>query len=721
MNNKPVPPEKPADPLDDEETGAAMPADGAPPVDLADPALYINRELSWLEFNRRVLGEAQDKKHPLLERVKFIAIFSSNLDEFFMTRVAGLKQQVSAGVLETPPDGMPAAAQLVAIRKRLRPLLDEMHTCMQTDLLPALNEVGVQIHNFADLNERQKEKANEFFRNEVFPVLTPLAFDPGRPFPHISNLSLNLAVRVFHQELGEHFARLKVPTSLPRLVPVPHSGPKVQYKRFHFVWLEQLIIANLPSLFPGMEILEAYPFRITRSADIEIQEDEASDLLHTIEAGLRLRRFGPVVRLTVDHSIPDHLRELLVQNLEIDPKDVFAVEGPLGLKDLMAIYAIDRYDLKDPPFIPVVPTPFRNLTRPTDIFNVIRQQDVLLHHPYDSFMPVVDFLKAAARDPQVLAIKQTLYRVGRNSPIVAALMEARENDKEVAVLVELKARFDEESNIGWARALEGVGVHVVYGLMGLKTHCKLAMVVRKEPDGLRRYLHLGTGNYNALTAQVYTDMGLFTCDEELGVAVTGLFNRLTGYSDQTEYSKLMVAPVNLRERFAALIEREISKHSAKNPGHIILKMNALVDLKMIRLLYRASQAGVKIDLIVRGTCCLRPGVKGLSETIRVTSIVGRFLEHTRIFYFRNGGDEEIYLGSADLMPRNLTWRVETMFPIENKALLASIRDEVLATCLADNVKARILTPDGEYHYLSPGKGERAVNSQMELLRRAQSH
>lgn len=689
--------------------------------DLSAPHLYFNRELSWLEFNRRVLEEAQDPRHPLLERLKFLAIFGSNLDEFFMTRVSGLKEQLSAGVVRTPPDGMTPAEQLTAIRKKLKPMLKEVRHLLRDDLLPALAAVGVKIHNFDELNSKQRLKANRFFMDEVFPVLTPLAFDPGRPFPHISNLSLNLAVRVYSPEKGEHFARLKVPNSLPRFVPVPHAGQKLAYKRFHFVWLEQLIIANLHHLFPGLEILEAYPFKVTRNADIEIQEDEASDLLKTIEAGLRRRRFGSVVRLTIDDAMPEHIRDLLSRNLRLDPKDVFAVDGTLNLSDLMGLYTIDRYDLKDSAYVPVVPQVLRTLPAPGAIFGAIRQHDIMLHHPYDSFLPVVDFLRTAARDPKVLAIKQTLYRVGRDSPIVKALMEARENDKEVAVLVELKARFDEESNIGWARALERVGVHVVYGLLGLKTHSKVTMVVRKERDGLRRYLHLGTGNYNAVTAQIYTDIGLLTCDETLADDVSHLFNRLTGYSNLSDYKELLVAPVNLRENFTALIEREIEKHSPKNPGHLILKMNALVDDKMIRALYRASQAGVRIDLIVRGICCLRPGVPNISENIRVVSIVGRYLEHTRIFYFRNGGDEEIYMGSADLMPRNLNGRVETVFPVKDPALRKMVLDEILKTALADNVQSRLLRPNGSYERLKPGKKETPVNSQIELMRRAKFH
>lgn len=689
--------------------------------DLSASEMYFNRELSWLEFNRRVLEEAQDVRHPLLERMKFLAIYGSNLDEFFMTRVSGLKEQLQVGVVRTPPDGMTPAEQLTAIRKTLKPMLKDVRHLLKDELLPALAQVGIKIHNFDDLNEKQRLKANLFFMDEVFPVLTPLAFDPGRPFPHISNLSLNLAVRVYSPEKGEHFARLKVPSSLPRFVPVPHSGRKMAYKRFHFVWLEQLIIANLHHLFPGLEILEAYPFKVTRNADIEIQEDEASDLLTTVEAGLRRRRFGQVVRLTIDEAMPEHIRDLLTRNLRINPKDVFPVDGTLKLGDLMGLYSIDRFDLKDTPYVPVVPQVLRALPALEAMFSAIRQHDILLHHPYDSFLPVADFLRTAARDPKVLAIKQTLYRVGRDSPIVKALMEARENDKEVAVLVELKARFDEESNIGWARALERVGVHVVYGLLGLKTHSKVTMVVRKEHDGLRRYLHLGTGNYNAVTAQIYTDTGLFTCDETLAEDVSHLFNRLTGYSNMNDYQELLVAPVNLREQFLSLIEREIKKHSSKNPGHLIFKMNALVDDEMIRALYRASQAGVKIDLIVRGICCLRPELPKFSENIRVVSIVGRYLEHTRIFYFRNGGKEEIYMGSADLMPRNLNGRVETVFPVKDPTLRQTIHDEILQTVLADNVQSRLLHADGSYERLKPGKGETPVNSQNELMRRAKFH
>jgi len=648
------------------------------------------------------------------------------MDEFFMVRVGGLKLQLGAGVVDFSIVGLTPAEQLAAIRKKANHLMGKTGEYWNNTLKPALDETGIHILQYEDLTEKQLENVGTYFNDVVFPVLTPLAFDPGHPFPHISNLSLNLAVLIRNTQGQERFARVKVPSSLPRLVPIKRSSGSVRKDgtvphNHYFVWIEQLILANLAHLFPGMEVLEAYPFRVTRNADFDIQEDEASDLLLTIEDGLRRRRFGPVVRMTVADTMPDHIRDLLTLNLRLDSKDIFPVDGPLGLSDLMTMYSIPRYDLKDQPYTPVIPATLRNRAQPSDIFNIIRQQDVLLHHPYDSFLPVVDFLRAAARDPNVLAIKQTLYRVGRDSPIVKALMEARENEKEVAVLVELKARFDEESNIGWARALERVGVHVVYGLIGLKTHSKVTLVVRKEPDGLRRYLHLGTGNYNGVTAQIYTDLGLFTANESLGTGVSDLFNRLTGYSNQRDYGDLLVAPVNLRQKMLAMIEREISKHSPDNPGHLIFKMNALVDAPMIRALYRASQAGVKVDLIVRGICCLRPGVEGVSENIRVISIVGRFLEHSRIFYFKNGDDEEIYLGSADLMPRNLNGRVETVFPVFDPALRQQIREEILGACLGDDRQARLLLSGGAYKRLTPQDDQPSFCCQTELMRRAKLH
>jgi polyphosphate kinase len=684
-------------------------------IDLKDPALYFNRELSWIEFNRRVLEEAQDPRQPLLERVKFLAIFSSNLDEFFMIRVSGLKDQVSAGVTNTPPDGLTPHEQLAAIRNAVLPLMQALGRCYHGAVLPALAAAGIYLLQPEKLCAEERDFLRDYFQSEILPVLTPLAFDPGRPFPHISNLSLNLAVTVRDPRGGTHFARIKVPTSLPRLVPLDREcRPRAEGMRF--VWLEDVMAANLGLLFPGYEVLEAYSFRVIRDADIEIQEDEASDLLETIEQGLRQRRFGPVVRLTVDANMPQRMVDLLMENLEVGPEDIYPSEPPLGMSDLISMMALNRPDLKDPPFVPAVPPQLRDLSSARDIFDAIRQQDILLHHPYDSFAPVLDFIRAAAIDPDVLAIKQTLYRVGSNAPVVRSLLEAQRNGKQVAVLVELKARFDEESNIGWARALEAEGVHVVYGLVGLKTHSKITLVVRREPGGLRRYLHLATGNYNAVTAGIYTDLGLFTCDPDMAEDATELFNTLTGYSTQRNYRRLLVAPGTMRQRVEALIEREIEHAQAERGGRMIFKMNSLVDERLIRALYRASRAGAQIDLIVRGICCLRPGVPGVSENIRVLSIVGRFLEHSRVYYFQNAGEPEAYLGSADLMPRNLDRRVEILFPVKDPAIRDYLRDAVMSADLSeDNVRARVLQPDGTYLRRRSAAGERSVDSQAWLL------
>jgi len=690
-----------------------------PPPDLNDPRFYLNRELSSLEFFRRVLEEAKDESHPLLERVKFLAIVGSNLDELFMVRVAGLKQQIAAGVVELSPDGLTAAEQLAAIRKSVNKLMRDARECWRSALLPKLKEQGVHVLEYAELTDKRVANARKYFDDVVFPVLTPLAFDPGRPFPHISNLSLNLAVLIRDPAGEERFARVKVPGTLPRLLPLKKSSGGVKKDgtvphNHYFVWLEQVIAAHRDALFPGMEILAVHLFRVIRDADIIIQELEAYDLLETMEQSVRRRRFGSVVRVSMNEAMPADLRDILVENLEVDRHDVYTVDGPLGLSNLMSLTNVDRYDLKDSPFLPAVPPA---LGDDGNFFTTIRRGEVLLHHPFDSFMPVVEFLQAAARDPDVLAIKQTLYRVGRNSPVVEALLEAVENDKQVAVLVELKARFDEESNIGWARRLEAEGVHVVYGLLGLKTHSKIALVVRKEGDGLRRYVHLSTGNYNAGTAQTYTDLGLFTSDDDIGADATDLFNYLTGYSAKQDYRKLLIAPINLRSRLEALIRREIEHQQRGEPGHLIFKVNALVDRHVIKLLYQASQAGVKIELVARGMCCLRPGVPGVSDNITVHSVTGRFLEHSRIYYFRNGGQEEVYLGSADLMTRNLDRRVEILFPVESPRLIRHLRDEVLATYLADNVKARRLLPDGAYERLGPAPDQPAVNSQVWLLNR----
>jgi polyphosphate kinase len=678
----------------------------------ADAQLYINRETSQLEFFRRVLEEAQDESNPLLERVKFLAIVGSILAEFFMVRVAGLYQQIHAGVIELSPDGARPSEQLAAIRPLALQLMKDVPTTLRA-LLPQLAQAGIHIHDYAELDAAQTDQLKHYFDELVYPVLTPLAFDPSRPFPHISNMSLNLAVMLRDENDSELFARVKVPHTLPRLVALKPVPDTVEPAR-HFVWLEQVVAANLGTLFPGMQVIQAHSFRITRDAEVVIQELEAEDLLEMIERGVRQRRFGSVVRMTIEPGMPADIRDLLVENLGLDPNDVYTVDPPLGSSDLMMLTELERHDLKDPPLQPAMPAVFQDSD--DDIFSIIRQQDILLHHPYDSFTPVVEFIETAARDPNVLAIKMTLYRVGRNAPVVEALLEAARNGKQVAVLIELKARFDEESNIEWARALEQEGVHVVYGLLGLKTHSKMALVVRREGDHIRRYVHLSTGNYNTSTAQVYTDLGLFTCDPALGADATDLFNYLTGYSTKKEYRKFLVAPIHLRSGIETLIRREIEHQHNGTPGHLIFKLNALVDKRMIKLLYEASQAGVRVDLIVRGICCLRPGLAGLSENIRVTSIVGRFLEHSRIYYFCNGGKAEILLGSADLMPRNLDRRVEILFPVEDARLIRHLRDVVLATYLADNVRARQMLADGTYQRLQPVGDQARVDSQWTLLK-----
>ncbi|MFO7742609.1 MAG: polyphosphate kinase 1 [Anaerolineae bacterium] len=689
-------------------------------IDLQDPSLYVNRELSFLEFNHRVLEEALDETHPLLERVKFLSIASSNLDEFFMVRVSGLRRQLQAGVLKPPPDGMTPAEQLAAIRQQLLPELADQYACWQEDLLPKLRKAGIQVLRYDDLRRKQRKLMRTYFQEEIFPALTPLAFDPGHPFPLISNLSINLAVVINDARHGRRFARLKVPSTFPRLLRIPSEEAADEYQSLglaqamsnNFVWIEEVICANLDMLFPGVEVIAAYPFRVTRDADPEIEEDEASDLLVAIEESVRRRHFGSAVRLEIEESMPDEVRGILIANLGLAPYQVYTAEGPIGLADVMELMEVNRPDLKDRPFQPAVPPP---LSTEENIFSVIRRHNILLYHPYDSFDPVVRFVREAARDSEVLAIKQTLYRVGPDSPIVAALMDARENGKQVAVLVELKARFDEENNIVWARSLEEAGVHVVYGLVGLKTHAKICLVVRHERDGIRRYVHLATGNYNDETARVYADLGYFTCDPELGADLSDLFNALTGYSRKDEYRKLLVAPGRMQEQIVARIDREIEQHERSGDGYIAFKMNSLVDEHCVEALYRASRAGVKVDLQPRGICCLRPRVPGVSENIEVTSIVGRFLEHARIYYFRNGGDEEILTGSADLMPRNLYRRVETLFPVEDPALKAALRDEILNIHLKDNQKARRMLPDGTYEWVQPRDGEPTVDSQSWLI------
>ncbi len=669
---------------------------------LDDPKLYFNRELSWLEFNNRVLEEAEDDSQPLLERIKFLAIFFNNLDEFFMIRISGLREQLSSGVLEASLDGTSPSEQLGKIRDVLLRGFPRISRCWQEDFLPKLSAQGIHLLSYTQIKPRQRSLLRRYFRKEIFPALTPLAFDPSHPFPHISNLTLNLAVVAKDPDRGECFARIKVPNVFPRLIRIPDEhqvsddeqlGLGGSPEGMNFVWLEDIISANLDLLFPGLTVQTAYYFRITRDADFEIEEDEAGDLLSAIKEQIDLRQYGSVVRLELDAHTPDSIKDILIRNLSLAPYQVYTYDFRLGLSNLFEIASLEKPDLKFPPHHPVV---LMDPPAKESMFSLIRREDLFLYHPYDSFSPVVDFIRQAAMDPHVLAIKQTLYRVGSNSPIVAALMDARQNGKQVAVLLELKARFDEENNIEWARKLEDEGVHVVYGVMGLKTHAKVCMVVRRESDGIRRYLHLGTGNYNPTTSRIYTDFSFFTCDQILGEDVTDLFNSLTGYSKKQSYTKLFVAPGGIREQLLARVTREIQRHQSHGDGYIACKMNALVDKTCIQALYQASQAGVKIDLLVRGMCGLRPGIPGLSETITVTSIVGRFLEHSRCFYFRNGGEDELFIGSADLMPRNLDRRVEVLFPIENQKLRTWILESILLPAFQDNTKARQLQHDGTY-------------------------
>jgi polyphosphate kinase len=675
---------------------------------------YNNREASWVDFNARVLAEAADPhKHPLLERAKFLAIFATNLDEFFMIRVSSLHEQIAAGVANLSPDGRTPMQVLDLVTENIRPDVAEHARLWREEIHPALAQNGVLVCDYAQLSDAQRREANHYFRREVFPILTPLAVDPGHPFPLISNLSLSLAITMNDKQGEERFARVKVPPMLPRFVPVtpdPPANGRDKQNAFAFVWLEQVIAANIEALFPGFTITGIYTFRVTRDSDVEYKEVDADDLLATIASALSTRRRGSVVRLEVAHDTPGRVLSWLQQHLEATEQETFCVHGPISLACLWELMRLPIAKLKDSPITPRVPAALQK-TDEGAIFERLQESDVLLYHPYDSFRPVVDFITAAARDPLVQAIKMTLYRAGSNSPIVNALLEAVDNGKQVAVMVELKARFDEESNIGWAKALEEHGAHVVYGFPGLKVHSKIALVVRRESDGIRRYLHLGTGNYNASTARIYTDLGLLTAREDFGEDASDLFNRLTGYSYQTDYRRLLVAPTRLRPRLYLLIDREITLHRQSGSGHLIFKMNSLTDPGMIDKLYEASEAGVKVELIVRGMCCLYPGLPGMSDNIRVLSIIGRFLEHGRIYYFRNGGDKEIYIGSADLMQRNLDHRIETVFPILDPELRQHILDDVLRLQLADNVNAWELQPDGSYRRIKRRGEEPIMNCQ----------
>jgi polyphosphate kinase len=681
---------------------------------------YFNRELSWIRFDRRVLDEAMDKSKPLLERVKFLAIFSNNLDEFFMIRVSGLCRQHRVGVTDMSPDGMSPTEQLAAIRRGIMPDLKRQLECWNDEIVPELKKNGIEILAYKELKDKQKKYLDNYFKDEIFPTLTPLAFDPSHPFPHISGLSINIAIVMADEKKRELFARVKIPESFPRLLQLPAEASDKMEKMGlrkamsveRFVWIEDLVKENLDSLFPGMKIVESALFRVTRDADFEIELDEAEDLMHSILESIDRRRFGSAVRLEIEKDASKRIRGILTRNLELELFQVYSQKDPVGMSAIMQLCKLDRPDLKDCPFAPSHPAEFNDRR---GIFHAIAAQDILLYHPYESFKPVVDFIRLASKDPDVLAIKQTLYRTGTNSPIVAALMEACQAGKQVAALVELKARFDEEHNIGWARSLESAGVHVVYGLEGLKTHAKLCMVVRREKDGIRRYVHLGTGNYNAITAGIYTDFGLFSANQDIASDVSDLFNVLTGYSKQREYRKLLVAPNTLRREIIARIDREIEMRERDGGGHIIFKLNAISDKECIEALYRASQAGVKVELQVRGICCLRPGVLGLSENIAVTSIVGRFLEHTRVFYFRNGGNEELYLGSADLMVRNLDRRIEVLFPIENPSIRQRIINVILPVHLSDNAQSSMLTADGEYIRNAPREGSSVIDSQQWMI------
>jgi len=701
-------------------------------INLSNPKNYISRELSWLEFNNRVLHEAIDPRTPLLERLKFMAIFSSNLDEFFMVRVAALRQQVVAKVSKLSADGRTSKEQLDLISQRLRPMVMQQHQHFEQALRPQMSLQGIYLLDYMDLNQEQRTYLEKYFEEQIFPVLTPLAVDPSHPFPYISNLSLNLAVVVKDPETGEElFARIKVPKVLPRFVALPEELKQRRTDR-PSIWtgvpLEQVIAHNLETLFPGMNIQEYHLFRITRDGDLAVDEDEADDLLLAIEQELRKRRLsGSTVRLEIQTSTPETVRGMLLQEMGLKEDDVYEVDGLLGLGDLMSFMALPLPELKDPVWKPVIPPRLRRIGEPDaenfrleveqgeDFFAVIRAADLLVHHPYHSFGATVQrFITYAAHDPKVLAIKMTLYRTSGDSPILNSLIAAAANGKQVAVLVELKARFDEENNINWARKLEQAGVHVVYGLVGLKTHTKVVLVVRREDNCIRRYMHIGTGNYNPKTARLYTDLGILSCREDLGADLTDLFNYLTGYSRQRSYRKLLVAPVNMRDRFLSLIRREIEQARRGAPSRIVAKMNALVDPQIIATLYEASCAGVKIDLVIRGICCLRPGIEGVSQNIRVISIVGRFLEHSRIYYFQNGGQEEVYIGSADWMTRNMDRRVEAIVPVEDPEISKDLQ-EILGIMLADNRQAWDLQTDGRYVQRHPTDDSPEQNTQKILM------
>lgn len=688
----------------------------SPLLEKSNKEFLFNRELSWLEFNRRVLEEALNESTPLLERLKFLSIFSTNLDEFMMIRVAGLKEQVEEDINELSPDGLTATEQLRELRARLLPMISQQMNCLNNEILPRLHETGIIICSYESLAKDEKKRIDTYFLKNIFPVLTPQAVDSSHPFPYVSNLSLNLGLFVEPTRHAKHeglkhlfkqsrFARIKLPPNIPRLIPIDDSKTR-------YALLGQIISANVRHLFPNMKPEKSFLFRVTRDADMELREDEAGDLLRTMERELHRRRFGFAVRLEVSPEMPPEMINYLTGAIGLTPDDVYQVDGFMNIPDLMPLYGLELPELKDKPIIYNVPLALR---RQKKIFDVLKRRDILLHHPFTAYTTVTDFIKAAAIDEDVQAIKICLYRTGKDSPIVKALVQASEEGKQVAALVELKARFDEENNIEWARQLENEGVHVIYGIRGLKTHSKVTLVIRREGEILRRYVHVATGNYNPTTSKIYTDLGLLTSDSEIGADATDLFNFLTGYSHQTKFRKLLIAPVDLRESFIKFIKREVENKSKSKPAHIIAKINSLADEEIVFELYKASQAGVKIDLIVRGVCVLRPGIEGLSENIRVISIVGRFLEHSRIFYFLNGGHEEIYTGSADWMRRNLDSRVEVVVPIDDKKIHRNIKENILDIYLKDTTNAQLLKPDGTYEKIQPEKDREPFSSQAHFV------
>lgn len=712
------------------DVAAESGADIEAPVLVEDPAynlvpltadMYINRELSWLEFNRRVLQEATEVTNPLLERVKFTAIFTANIDEFFMIRVAGVKRKIAAGIPEPGIDGRTPRQVLAQIQAMSQEMFTQQNNLLTQELLPELAKAGVEVVRWNGLTKREQTVMSEVFEREVFPVLTPQAVDRGRRFPHISNDSLNLIV-LLKSRTGSRFARVKIPATLPRLIPIAPAEKAgtvlastdewMLADKVRFVWIEDVIAAHLHRLFPGSEVTASYPFHVIRDSDVEPDEDDddPASMLEIMRETLAQRPFGTAVRLDVDSTMPSAVLDWLLNQIYATRSDLYVVDGPLCLDNLFELTKVDRPELSDSPLVQSPLLPADRMHRldvelgANDIFTIVRNHDVLMHLPYQSFGTVVDFVRAAASDPTVIAIKQTLYRLGKDSPLIPALTSARDDDTQVAVLVELKARFDEENNISWAQTLEESGVHVAYGLTGLKTHCKITLVVRREEDGLRRYVHISTGNYNANTARIYEDIGIITAREDIAADVTELFNGLTGFAPKVNYDRLWVAPESMRGEVIAAILAEMEQHRLHGDGHMILKMNSLVDKETIQALYTASQAGVKIDLIIRGICCLRPGVPGRSETIRVISLVGRFLEHSRVYYFRNNGQPKVYLGSADVMERNFDRRVEVITPVDSPELVAHLGDVVLDGYLRDTVNAREMGEDGCYRMIEPAKG-----------------